>query len=89
MTPPAGKKAFKAWRRIAESAEEDKTEDEEVEAGDEGCLKSNGNNGKMADKVAVLRCWFGVRKQTFKAEISPSISKSCNNNGSLSDNELA
>ena len=84
MTPPAGKNAFKACRRITESVEEAGLEGDEAEVGDKGCLTSNGNNGRMAESVAVLRCWLGVRKQTFKAEISPSISKSCNFNASLS-----
>lgn len=84
MIPPDGKKAFKAWRKTAKSAEAVDDDDEELVVVEGEFFVSNENNGGMAESVAVLRCWLGVRKQAFKHEISPSMSKSCNV-ASLSD----
>jgi hypothetical protein len=78
MIPPEGKNAFRAWRKTTKSAEDVGDEEKELVVGGGECLTSNENNGGIAERVAVLRCWLGVRKQAFKHEISPSTSKSYN-----------
>ena len=74
--PPDGRKAFNAWRIVAESLTFNALENDDDSEGDNGLWDtSNGNRGIIADRVAVVKCWLGVRRHPFSPAIKPSVSE--------------
>lgn len=76
MRPGAGKKLVRTWRRVDRSIEDELVEDVEVvdEAGPAAgidrlrvCERTRDRNGGMAERVAVKRCRFDVRRHVLRA----------------------
>jgi len=81
MTPPEGRNAASACRSACASTKEGVAEEvdaafETGDADDErarpGRVIRSGRRGGSADSVAVVRCWFGVRRHVLSAATSAS-----------------
>ena len=84
--PPAGMSCMRTCRSACASTGDDETDDVEAagEVDDDGSgiwagdrVTSSGMSGGSAFSVAVVRCWFGVRRHVFTTWMSVSGSGIC------------